>query len=311
MLVAAAMVLGVAAIALGAQQGGEDRLQAMKVLLEAGKYQETVAAARTFLAGVRDEFARTEAMRLLAVSLRKQGEWQAAAKAYADLKDRFEKGSAECVEYEATAEVLQASPKGIYPPLAGKPAADGTSASPPTLADDRVLKDALAAVGRARAQKLNVRLAAAKKSTSAPEIVAIFAEVIDGYKAVRVLAPDFAPNAEREAAETINEVLDRLEREGSANLRDKINELEQTITARHTIDNVQHKTLADYQDICTKMAEAEASFQATLDKIVAQGWADGARLKRESARRARAYGQLGRRCERLQAVDWGNRGRRR
>ena len=307
-LVVAATVL-VVATAIAAQDRSADPVQAMKASLEAGKYPETIAAARAYLVGVRDEFARNEAMRVLATALRKQGEWQAATKVYGDLKDRFEKGSAEFIEYEATAEVLAASPKGIYGPVA-KLTPGGANDPPLTLADDRVLKDALAVIGRTRAEKLRVRLAAMRKSTSAPEIVAILAEVIEGYKAVRVLAPDFAAGAESDAADAANQALDRLEREGSANLRDKTNELEQTIAARHTIDNTQHKMLTDYQDICTKMAEAEQAFQDTLGKVPALAAADMARLKAASVRRAMTYRQLGRKCERLQALDWGNRGRR-
>jgi hypothetical protein len=310
MLCTAAVLLGAAAVPASAQRA-EDRLAVIQAHVDAGKYSDAAAAAQTFLGAVRDDNARTAAMRLLASALRKQGDWQAAAKAYAELRDRFDKGSDDYVRSDATVEVLRASPKGVYLAAAGNPSA-AEVASMPTLADDGVLKDALAAVGRARADKLRARLAVVKKSNSAPEIVAILAEVVEGYAQVRFLDPAFPSDAERQAAETVGEALARLQREGATNLREKILEFEQFATARHTLDTVHRKTVAEYEQVCLKMIEAEESFQTTLDKIARQGWAEGIHLRNESVRRATEYRQLSRQCRRLQVIaSRGRDGRRR
>jgi len=290
-----------AAVAAPAEQGPRERVQALRTDLDAGKFQEAAAAARAFIGGTRDDQARTEAMEILAVALRKQGDWRPAAKAYADLKERYEKGSAACVRAEATAEVLLASPKGVY--LPGSAFSGGAAAG--TLADDKVLEEALGRVGEARAEKLKVAAADLKKAVSSKEIAAKFAEIIAALQSVRYLKADLPTTQDREAAEAAGAALDRVEKDVVAKLKPKIAELEQTITARHTVSAAQRKQLADYQDGLGQISAAEESFRATLGKVPKESWAGGAAwvgLGAGSGKRSGECTQLTNTCRLLQAV---------
>ena len=292
-----------AAVAAAPEQGPQARVQAIQADLDAGKFQEAAAAAKAFIGGTRDEQAKTDAMLVLATALRKQGEWRAAAKAYADLKDRCEKGSTSYVRAEATAEVLQASPKGVYPPLASGTAAAGASAG--MLSDDKVLEEALVRLGEARAQKLKAAAADLKKATFSKEIAAKFAEIIAGLQSARYLKPDIPVTQDLEAAEAAGAALDRVEKDVVAKLRPKMTELEQTITARHTVNAAQRKQMAEYQDALAQMTAAEESFRQTLGKVPKESWAGGAAwlgLGGNSAKRAAECTQLTNTCRILQTV---------
>jgi hypothetical protein len=290
-----------AAAAAAPEQGPQARVQAIRADLEAGKFPEAAAAARAFIGGTRDEQAKTEAIQVLATALRKQGEWRLAAKAYADLRDRYEKGSSAYVRNEATAEVLQASPKGVY--LPGSAFSGGVAGG--TLADDKVLEEALGRVGEARAEKLKTAAADLKKAVSSKEIAAKFAEIIAGLQSARYLKADLPTTQDREAAEAAGAALDRVEKDVMAKLTPRVTELEQTITARHTVSAAQRKQLADYQDALGQMSAAEESFRATLGKVPKESWAGGAAwlgLGAGSGKRSGECMQLTNTCRLLQAV---------
>jgi hypothetical protein len=290
----------IAAGAAAAEQGHQERLEAIRAELDAGKYVEAAAAARQFIGGVRDDQAKTEAMRILAAALRKQGEWRLAAKAYADLRDRCAKGSESNVRYGAAAEVLQASPKGVYPPLEPKPAADAT---PRTLAEDSVLDAALVRVGEARAEKLKAVVAAMKKAASAKDVAAKFAETIDGLAKARFLAPALPVDQDREAAEAAGAALDAVQKESLGKLRAQVTELEQTITARHTVSTAQRKQLGECQETLMQMSDAEESFRQTLGKVPRDGWGgEVLKLGIASGQRTAECGKLTGTCRLLQAV---------
>ena len=299
-----AAVASAAVAAAAPEQGPQARVQAIRADLDAGKFQEAAAAAKAFIGGTRDEQAKTDAMLVLATALRKQGEWRPAAKAHADLKDRYEKGSAAYVRNEATAEVLQASPKGVYPPLAsGTSAAGGAGAG--TLADDKVLEEALVRVGEARAEKLKTAAADLKKAASSKEIAARFVEIISGLKEARYLKPDIPVTQDREAAEAAGAALDRVQKDVVARLRPKVVELEQTITARHTVNALQRKQMTEYQDALGQMTAAEESFRDTLGKVPKESWAGGVAwlpLAGSSTKRGAECTQLTNTCRILQTV---------
>jgi hypothetical protein len=291
-----------AAAAAAPEQGPQARVQAIRADLEAGKFPEAAAAARAFIGGTRDEQAKTEAIQVLATALRKQGEWRLAAKAYADLRDRYEKGSSAYVRNEATAEVLQASPKGVYPPLASSHTGD---AAPGTLADDKVLEEALVRVGETRAEKMKAAAVDLKKAASSKEIAARFADIIAGLKDARYLKSDIPVTQDREAAEAAGAALDRVEKDVVAKLRPKVAELEQTITARHAVDTAQRKQMTDYQNVLGQVTAAEESFRETLGKVPKESWAGGAAwlgLGVGSGKRSAECTQLTNTCRVLQTV---------
>jgi hypothetical protein len=277
----------------------QDRLTAMRTALDAGLYAEASAAARQFIGGARDDQAKTEALRILAVALRKQGEWRQAAKAYGDLKDRYEKGSEFNVRYEAAAEVLAASPKGFYPPMAPPSGAETAR----TLADDAVLGEALVRVGETRAEKLKTVAAAMKKAATGKDVAAKFAEVIDGLAKARYLAPNLPVTQDREAAEAAADALDRLEKEVGGNVRTRLAELEKAIVARNTVSTPQRKQLTECQDVCQQMIAAEESFRETLRKVPGQGWLKGLGLGLASGKRTADYTRLHNTCRLLLAAN--------
>jgi hypothetical protein len=292
-----AAVAGAALAAETAPQ--QERLTAMRTLLDAGMYAEASTAARQFIGGTRDDQAKTEAMRILAVALRRQGEWRLAAKAYGDLKDRYEKGSEFNVRYEAAAEVLAASPKGIYPPMAPPSGAE----TPRTLADDAVLDEALVRVGEARAEKLKTVVAAMKKAATGKDVAAKFAETIDGLARARYLAPTLPVEQDREAAEAASAALDRLEKDVGGNLRTRLADVEKTVVARSTVSTAQRKQLTECQDACQQMIAAEESFRGTLRKVPSQGWLKGVGLGLASAKRTGDYTRLNNTCRLLLAAN--------
>lgn len=296
-LCAIACILTAVRTSLAAEPFAEARLATVRAAYDAGKYDEAVTGARSLLAGAKEEAIRLEAMRILADGLRKQGEWRVAAKAYSDLKDRFEKGSNDHVRYEAMAEVLQASPKGVYAATAAKSGAGAT------LSDDGALAEALAQVGDARAEKLKVRVAAMKKSNSAKEITSTLTEVVQGYRQARLLDPKLAAGLEREAAQAAGAALERLEGQVVAPLRDRINEMEQMAMTRRTISNAQRKQAIEYQGICQEMVDAEDAFRGVLGQVGGFGWPEGRSLGGASLKRSFEYGNLLRSSKRLQAVD--------
>jgi len=305
--IAMLLLVAIACQAAGAaatEQGPQQRVQAIRAELDAGKCQEAAAAARAFIGGTRDEQARTDAMQVLATALRKQSEWRPAAKAYADLKDRYEKGSVSYVLNEATAEVLHASPKGVYPLMAPS-SSTGDGAAARTLADDKVLEEALVHVGQARAEKLKAVAADLKKAVSSKEIAAKFAEIVSGLQAARYLKTDLPTTQDREAAEAAGAALDRVEKDVIAKLKPKVAELEQTITARHTVSVVQRKQMTEYQDALTQVTTAEESFRETLGKMPKESWAGGAvwlPLAGSSVKRGAECTQLTNTCRVLQTV---------
>ena len=292
----ACMLIGVRA-SLAAEPFTEARLATVRAAYDAGKYEEAVTGARSLMAGTKDDSVKIEATRILADALRKQGEWRLAAKAYSDLKDRFEKGSENHVRCEATVEVLQASPKGVYAPTAAKSGAGAT------LSDDGALAEALVHVGDARAEKLKVRVAAMKKSNSAKEIASTLTDVVQGYRQARVLDPKLPVELDREAAQAAGAALERLEGQVVAPLRDRINELEQSAMTRRTISNTQRKQAVEYQGMCQEMADAEDAFRGVLGQVGGFGWPEGRTLGGASLKRTFEYGGLLGRAKRVQAVD--------
>ena len=75
-------------------------------------------------------------------------------------------------------------------------------------------------------------------------------------------------------------------------LMDKAHDLERTIAERDTINSSQRKEVAEYQDLCRDVAEAEGTFRESLSQIGGPGWGERPRLMGESVRRQSQYGRL-------------------
>jgi hypothetical protein len=277
---------------------GQNPLDAVRSAMANADYGAAVTAARAFILRTDDQAAKTEAMVLLADALRKKADWTAAAKAYADLKDRFEKGADSAIRYEATAEVVQACHDGVYPPLASS-STPGGSAKPLTVADDDALARALAHLGEARARKLDTRAEGLKRAATPQEAATLFAEIIEGYRQAHVLAPSLPRTHELEAAKAAGLRLESLSDEALPKLRARMTELQETIGQRATVNNQQKKELADCEARCIAMAESEDAFRETLKKVTERRDPDLVRLGAESLKRNREYGHIAQVCRRI------------
>ncbi len=280
---------------------GQNPLDAIRSAMANADYGAAVTAARACILLSDDQEAKTEAMVLLADALRKKGDWTPAAKAYADLKGRFEKAADSAVRYEATAEVIQACREGVYPPLASSPTPYGSPPSATVAADD-VLALALVHLGETRARKLDTRAEGLKRAATPEEAAALFAEVIEGYRQARILAPSLPRTHDLEAAKAAGSRLEALSGEILPKLQAGMAKLQETIGERATIDNQQKKELADREAHCIAMAEAEDAFRGALVKVNDPGGRRNPELVRlgaESLKRNREYGRLAQVCRRI------------
>ncbi len=290
-------VVLMAAPARGAET--EERLAEVRLWIDQGSYDEAIPAARQLARLSRDEATRVEATRLLATALRRKSNYKTAAAACKDLAALVEEGSDEHIRAAATAEVLLASPDGRYSPLESRATGDeGAGPEGPagrTLADDGYLADALAALGEGRAAALGPKVAALKRLRAPPEVAASLAEIADGFRRARVLAPEMDPKAERDAGEAAGQRLDDLAKQLRPKLRSKLDAVERTVVSRGTVSSALRKELEQYRDMCEKMAEAEESFRGSLKQIGGQGWSRRGPLNGASIMRGFEYGGMARR----------------
>ena len=285
---AAVLAVTGSALALDPAEAQRQRLAEIQSLMDEGKYAEAVEAARPFAASVYDKDVKTEAMRLLAEALRKNGDWGLAAKAYGDLAGRYEKGSEAAVRAQATAEVLAKSPQGVYAGLKKPAAAEG----PRTLAEDEVLAEALAAVGEARAAAPGSKVAAMKKAATPAEVATALEEVLAGYAEARMLAPKMSYEAEREAAKGAAERLESLGNEAKPKLREKLAGYDQAAAAQGGLNSAQKAEVEKYHQLCVESAEAEVKFRERVREAGGPEWTERVRLVFDSTRRNHEYGLL-------------------
>ena len=285
-----------------AQQG---RLEEIRTMIAECKYAEAVEAARPFAASVKEKDVKAEATGLLATALRRNGDWSLAAKAYKDLAGLEEKGSEAYIRAEATAEVLAASPGGVYPPLKK----EGVEAKPRTLAHDEVVTDALASVGEARAKKLGAKASALARSATPADVVAALEEIAVGYREARVLAPQMSYEAEREAVTAAAKRLESLSNEATPKLRQKLQELDQSAASQGGLNSGQQKEAQDYHALCVKSGESEDKFREVMKDVGGAGWPERMKLGMASMGRNREYGFLGLGFQRASLVRRGLGGR--
>ncbi|MCX5685432.1 MAG: hypothetical protein NT049_17385 [Planctomycetota bacterium] len=286
------------------------RLLDAGALMMQSKYDEAIEAAKGLLRGAKEDATRTGAARVIAESLRKKGEWKSAAAAYLKLRDHYEKASEHFVKNEAIAEILTASPAGLYPPLeaaaakaapaapAAVPTSTSTSASETTpakpaanLSDDDYLAKAIACLAAARIEKLKARIASIKKSRSPQEAEAAFAALAEDIRQAQFLAGSDSGASEtaQAAAATTNTRLADLSKQVVATLTAKLADFQTAIKGR-SLTLTQRKEMESLQTACTDLAKNESSFQETTSKL--PGLTDASLLRNDSTQRASEYTRL-------------------
>ncbi|HUU91980.1 MAG TPA: hypothetical protein VM238_12315 [Phycisphaerae bacterium] len=280
----------------------DERLDAVRASLDGGKYKEAAAGARTVLRGARDEKTKSDATRILAVALRKDGLWRPAAKAYEDLQACCDEGSGPYVRSGATAEILEASPKGIYEPLAKQAGRTPGETGVGALADDDVLNAALAVLGTQRAEKLKGRVAQMKKARLAKDVAAIFARIAKGYREARILNPNLPADGAQNAAKAAALNLERVERDVMTPVRETLDGISKNVASRRTLTSAEQKQVAECEQFCVEAAEAEEAFRTNLKVAAGERWPEALALGAASLRRGLQYGRMVRECRRLQYI---------
>jgi len=170
--------------------------------LIAGNYEKAAADAQKFLRTAEDEDAATEARRILAVSLRKQGKWREAAGAYQALSRQFPKGSDDRLRYAATSDVLLASPKGVY---------KGTDEKQ-KLSDDAALKAALAKWATFRCTRLSSYCQRLGRARSPQDVVRIILPAAEEARGIFLVGPDTPPDEAHRVAKTAGQKLELIKK---------------------------------------------------------------------------------------------------
>ena len=269
----------------------EDQQKAAEIAakLVAGSVDEALADAKAFAAKTMDDKAKTEALRVVAECLRKKGDWKGAAQAYLKLKDRFEKTSEDYARYEAIAQILTASPSGLYVGGGAAAKTDGGK----TLADDECLKDAISRLATVRGSKLKSRISPIRRAQTPQQVVAAFKPVVDDAQQLLQLGTDTAVDAVKEVAEAAGKRLAEIAKQTEGALRVKLQGWTQLkkFEKPWTFTNIEKKEVPNISASCKAMAAGEKEFQETLT-LISGAWSGAEVLRRESADRSAAYGQL-------------------
>jgi tetratricopeptide (TPR) repeat protein len=266
----------------------------MQAALTAGEFDKAVEQANAYLKSTRDESGKTEALRVLAEALRKKGDWKQAPAAHLRLRERFEKNSEDWVRYDAIAEVLRASPAGVYQPAGGpapKAAAPGATAA--TLADDNALTEALARLAGGRAGKLKARIPAILRAATPQLVMAAFTPVLEETKMVFAVSADAPPDAAREVGAAAGKRLQALGTQIIPVLNAKAEKYQPKMNAPWSFTNQEKADIKSTQAACKEMTDCEKQFQQALFIMTGKGdWPDADRLRKESADRGTSYEEL-------------------
>ena len=259
----------------------------------AGKYDEAIEAAKTFVRKAKDNGAKAQATRLVADALRKKQDWKRAQGAYVKLRDCYDKGSDEYIRFDAMVDVLRAAPTGVYVPLAQASAAGTqTDAAQKNLADDAVMAEALSQLGGKRLERVKMRIPPIGRARTAQEVAKLFAAVAEELRQVRVLWPEMPPDAEREAAQAAGMRLAELGKQFASSMNGKNAALREVIAGRR-FNTGQRKEMEKCQEACLEAAKAEEAFVAAMGRLSGlTAWTEGEQLKTDSAERAKAFEKL-------------------
>jgi len=270
---------------------------------EAGQYGKVVEAAKAFLRDAKDDRLKAGAAWALASALRKQGEWRQTPSAYQSARDVQPAGSDGFVKCDAIAEVLRASREGIYLGLKGAPP---EKAATGTLADDEVLEAALVRLAESRVPKVEAQTAAIRRLRTPPEVVSALDGVLEAFRRIRILKPDFRVDHDREAAKGAGGRMADLANGVVATLREKQTVLEGAVAARR-VTSVDKKSARKWKGMCDDLAKTEEAFAKVLAKVPGgEPWEDGTRLSKESADRLKEYKELSAAFAKVEAAGSGS-----
>ena len=277
--------------AIGNIEEGQ-KVAEIQAVLAAGEFDKAIEAANTLLKTARDDGAKTEAIRILAEAYRKKGDWRQAATAYQRLRERFDKSTDDWAKYDGIAEILRASPTGVYQ-QPGTPA-KAPVAGGPTLADDNVLAEALTRLAAARGARMKARVATITRGTTPQQVVAAFLPAVDDARQVFGLSPDAPADGPHEVCTATGNRLQALGTQIILSLKAKLDKLQPKMTPYSgSITNQDKTEIRNAQTACKEMAEAESKFQQALMTMAGKGaWADLTRLRKESSERRASYEQL-------------------
>ena len=269
----------------------QQKVSEIEAAYAAGNYDQVIAAATTFLRTAKDSKLKAEAARVVADSLRKKKDWKRACSAYIMFCDRLQKGSDRYVKYYAVAEILRASPNGVY----GQTAAEDGEANPnpgPTLDDDTAVAEALSRLAAARADKLKFRIALIKQARSAQDVIRRFLPLVVELGQIRVLWPEMPPEVERVAAQSAAMRMAEISSQILAGLKSKQAIFETAMKTRR-FSSRHKKEMIRCQGVCKDMAKAEESLTAGMDKLAGTAaWTEGEQLKANSVSRRETFEQL-------------------
>jgi len=259
--------------------------------LNEGDYDKAIETAKTFLRTAKDDTLRAEAARVVADSLRKKKDWQRACLAYIMLRDRFAKGTDGYVRYQAMADILRASPMGVY----GQAPAEEGQAKPdpgPTLDADTAVAAAMSRLAATRAEKVKFRITLIKGARTAEEVIQRFTPVAVELRQLRVLWPEMPPDIEREAVQAAGMRMAQISNPIAGSLKSKQATFETAKKAnRFTIGL--RKEMLRCQGVSNDMAKAEESLTAGMDLLAGTaGWPEGDQLKSDSTARRQAFEAL-------------------
>lgn len=271
---------------------GAQKVAGIETLFSAARYDEAIDAAKAYLRAAQDDGLKAEATRLVAESLRKKGDWKRAMGAYVGLRDRFEKGSDEYVTYDAMAEILRASPSGVYQQGATGAADRATSETPRTLDADDAVREAMARLAATRAEKLKPRIAALRRARAAEDLMKAFVPLAEELRQLRVLAPGQGPDLERAAAQTAAMRMAEISGQALASLKAKQAEFKASTDARR-LTAAQKRDILLCKAMCDDMAKAEDTLLAGMARMPGTAdWPEGDQLRTETAERRDAFQKL-------------------
>jgi len=271
----------------------------IQVVLAAGEFDKAIEQANAFLKTAKDAGAKTEAFRILAEALRKKGDWKQAAVAYLRLRDGCEKNSDDWIKYDAIAEILRASPAGVYQPagaIAPKPPATPAASSDPPgkLSDDNALAEALTRLAGFRAGRLKSRIATVTRPSTPQLVVAAFEQVAEEAKLVFTLSADAPADSAHGVCSATGGRLQTLGGQIISALKTKIDKYQPKMNSPWSFTNQEKLDIKGTQTACKELAQCEDKFQQALPLMAGKGdWPEGEKLRKESAERRASYEQLG------------------
>jgi len=263
------------------------RLADLDAELTAGHYEKAAAEAKAILGEASDADAIVEARRILAESLRKQGNWRAASGAYIALSRACPEGSEDRVRYEAIGEVLRTTNReGIYGPAV----ANGEKRK---LSDDEALEEALATWAEFQCKQFKSFCSRLRRARSPADVVKIVRPAAEDARVIFLVAPDTPADGPRRVAQAANAKLDRLCKAARGALERKLHKYEYKMENPWAFTNVEKRDLENTRNLCNQMSSAEQVFLESLTELAGPGtWPEAGAIRAASADRRATYNEL-------------------